>query len=38
MSQDARALIGLDPIVFPAPRQSLLAALDIEIGMRLDPG
>ena len=39
IGQDPRAVIGLDPIVVPRRRgQRLLAALDIEIGMRLDPG
>ena len=38
MGQDARPLIGVDPaIVLRRSGESLLAALDIEIGMRRDP-
>ena len=38
MGQDARTLVGLDPtIVFRRAGESLLAALDVEIGMRLGP-
>ena len=38
MGQDARTLIGVDPaIVLRLSGESLLAALDVEIGMRLRP-
>ena len=38
MGQDARPLIGVDPaIVLRLRGESLLAALDVEIGMRLGP-
>ena len=38
MGQDARPLVGVDPaIVLRLSGESLLAALDVEIGMRLRP-